>query len=239
MSKDVDLGECYLCGENVVKRSMTRHAKKCLRNYPVKGDSCSLYHLVVEGKYEPEYWLQLEIPGDAELDELDSFLRDVWLECCGHMSSFQIGQVSYLDNPLSNGGMSLIREEEGFDCEIQEKLSLKDTFFYSYDFGSTTKLKLRVVEVREGVPLKDGVVMLARNLAPSYECFKCRKPATVVRASGWGASIEDLFCEKCAKREIGEGMALPLVNSPRSGTYAYCGPSEGVVERYLPRQVEK
>ena len=38
-------------------------------------------------------------------EELDQFLRSIWLECCGHLSAFQIGSFQHdeddLDVPLS------------------------------------------------------------------------------------------------------------------------------------------
>lgn len=41
------------------------------------------------------YWLYLEMPARATLTDLDGFLRDIWLECCGHLSAFDIGTVRY------------------------------------------------------------------------------------------------------------------------------------------------
>jgi hypothetical protein len=42
----------------------------------------------VEGAYQKEYWLFLDIALNATLEDLDAFLRQIWLECCGHMSGF-------------------------------------------------------------------------------------------------------------------------------------------------------
>jgi len=35
------------------------------------------------------------MPARATLTDLDGFLRDIWLECCGHLSAFDIGTVRY------------------------------------------------------------------------------------------------------------------------------------------------
>ena len=39
------------------------------------------------------------MPADATLADLDRFLRDIWLECCGHMSQFTIGKARYISHP--------------------------------------------------------------------------------------------------------------------------------------------
>jgi len=39
--------------------------------------------------------MHIEMPVSGTLYDLDSFLRAVWLECCGHLSAFRIGKVSY------------------------------------------------------------------------------------------------------------------------------------------------
>lgn len=36
----------------------------------------------------PIYWLHVTARREAKLAELDRLLRDVWLECCGHLSEF-------------------------------------------------------------------------------------------------------------------------------------------------------
>jgi len=34
----------------------------------------------------------MQVKDNAALSDLDSFLRDIWLECCGHLSAFEIGE---------------------------------------------------------------------------------------------------------------------------------------------------
>ena len=41
------------------------------------------------------HWLHLEAPASVQLQLLDDFLRDLWLECCGHLSCFTIDGVRY------------------------------------------------------------------------------------------------------------------------------------------------
>ena len=41
--------------------------------------------------------------GSAALEELDYYLRTIWLECCGHLSRITIGGMLY-DRPSADSG---------------------------------------------------------------------------------------------------------------------------------------
>lgn len=38
-------------------------------------------------KYSKKYWLIIEVSENVTLKELDNFIRDIWVECCGHLSA--------------------------------------------------------------------------------------------------------------------------------------------------------
>lgn len=219
-------GTCAFCGSSFGKAAMTRHLKSCertkaserARKPSAKKTSC--LHLLVEGRYSPGYWMHLEAPSTATLETLDYLLRNTWLECCGHLSAFEIQGQSYIsyepEDPWEVGGRSM-RVALGKVLEPGMK------FHYEYDFGSTTELALRVVS--EGVAERTGksIRILARNDAPKISCDSCGEAATQVctaccyREDGW-------LCGKCAKRhKCGEEMFLPVVNSPRVGVCGYTG----------------
>ncbi|MDI6889312.1 MAG: hypothetical protein QMC78_06515, partial [Methanocellales archaeon] len=80
-------GKCSLCGSTYSKAAMRKHLESCMRTKR-SSDSDSVrkrdtFHIVVEGAHHPEYWMHLEADADATLEDIDSFLRDTWLECCG------------------------------------------------------------------------------------------------------------------------------------------------------------
>ncbi len=85
-------GKCELCGGTFGKAAMTRHLGSCRqKQVPQEGlKKTKLFHIVVEGRYLPQYWMHIEVPAKATLEDLDGFLRDTWLECCGHLSAFTI-----------------------------------------------------------------------------------------------------------------------------------------------------
>ncbi|MBN1202888.1 MAG: hypothetical protein JXJ20_13650, partial [Anaerolineae bacterium] len=171
------------------------------------------------------YWMHIEIPAAATLQDLDRFLRKIWLECCGHLSMFRIGEynyVSYVEDVYD------YPEDRDMRVPLGDVLEPGAAFTHEYDFGTTTYLTLKVIEDRTGVPSGDDLVyIMARNEQPEILCSACgNSPATEVCAaciwdgSGW-------LCDDCAPdHECGEDMLLPVVNSPRVGMCAYMGEIE-------------
>jgi len=215
---------------------MTRHLTSCLAKHdqaPEAGESKAkkgkLFHVVVEAKYNPDYWLHLEMPATTKLETLDHFLRDIWLECCGHLSAFKIeGQkrspVRSLSALLAADPMDW-RDPDEVDMEnrLGEVLRKGSKLSYEYDFGSTTKLTLKVVSEREGLVGKaNDVHLLARNDPPYIPCSRCQKAqATIIDME----DTNEWFCDQCAV-QVGlteSEMTLPVVNSPRTGVCAYTG----------------
>jgi hypothetical protein len=107
--KEVSVGVCRFCEQEFAKSKMTQHLKTCKTRQDEtskqEGDKERLFHLLVEGKYRPEYWMHLEVPAEMTLSELDDFLRAIWLECCGHLSEFEIDGTSYEASPDDDWGL--------------------------------------------------------------------------------------------------------------------------------------
>ncbi|HZU69668.1 MAG TPA: hypothetical protein VFA09_20510 [Ktedonobacteraceae bacterium] len=89
-----------------------------------------LFHIVVEGYYNPQYWMHLELPANDTFYDLDQFLRDIWLECCGHLSAFRVGNMSYSSDtedmmwgmPFADGDEEEDEDEEDYEEEDEEGL---------------------------------------------------------------------------------------------------------------------
>lgn len=106
MAGTTSKGTCNFCKGEFGKAGMTQHLKSCKQRAAAITESESdtkslgsektrLFHLIVEGHYNPQYWMHLEVPASESLETLDDFLRGIWLECCGHLSEFKIGDISY------------------------------------------------------------------------------------------------------------------------------------------------
>ncbi len=216
MSQQTLIGTCNLCGKRFSRASMTRHLNAC--GSPGAEPLKQSFHLFVEGRYSKAYWMHLAVPVEAPLSRVDAFLRQIWLECCGHLSALTIEGRSY--NSAKEPGAS------GMGTRLSSVLRPGLMFTYEYDFGSTTELNLKVVGIRDRGSHRGAVELLARNDAPQIACGECgSQPATQI-CTTCSCEDEGWLCESCAvDHECGEEMLLPVVNSPRVGVCAYAGDS--------------
>lgn len=198
-------GNCYICGKTLTKTGAKRHL--LTHEYSgAKPQKCRL--IKVEDSYDKNYWLYVDIPYTSTLGTLDSFLRNIWLECCGHMSAFYVGRY----------------EEIGMSKKIST-IPDGSVLGYEYDFGSTTELKISFVGTITRKWQKTAVRLLVRNEAPEYVCKECGKPADYICVECTYESDDPFFCEACAEKHFKEDheFGLPVVNSPRMGVCGYEG----------------
>ena len=216
-------GKCTFCGKEMTKGGLSKHLATCPQRVEVNsaadqksGKTERLYHLQVRDSYIPDFWLHLEMNGTATLNDLDRYLRAIWLECCGHLSQFSVGGWS--------------------GDEISKKTKVAQAFgrgmelTHIYDFGTSSETMVKPVAVREGKPLtRHPIYLMARNDIPEIQCMECEQPAKWLCME---CQIEHdqsgMLCDKHAKNhphdEYGEPMQL--VNSPRVGMCGYDGPAE-------------
>jgi hypothetical protein len=77
---------------------------------------------------------------------------------------------------------------------------------------------------------ENAIVLLARNIAPEFECSVCGEPATFINGGAWGDG--DTYCKKHAKRYEYDGLILPIVNSPGVRVCGYDGPNSKYAYEY-------
>lgn len=241
-------GVCRFCLQTFSGSAMGRHLSACRTKKERDAEEASgakkverIFRIKVSAY--GEFWLHLEMKASSKLSDLDRFLRSIWLECCGHLSQFTIHGEAYVptdEDPEDIGA-------ESMEVQLGSVLRVKDKFEYAYDFGSTTHLKGQIVSEREGT-LKEKVRILARNRIPEVACTHCGKPAT-----RYCTDCEEFYCRACLPEHgCEEGMAVPLVNSPRMGVCGYTGeqdpddfdrkdraPDEAVKKRKLPEALIK
>ena len=214
MARTSSKGICAFCKAEFGKSGIARHLATCTAKPPTTGAATPFYHVVVEGRGAPMYWMHLDVPAKATLQTLDQFLRNTWLECCGHMSAFEIGgqhYASYVDPGMGDKSMRVA---------LERVAKPGAALGYEYDFGSTTELYLRVLDTHPNTG-KD-IRILARNAPPAHACTTCGAPATTLCSECQMNDDAGLYCDTCAdKHECDEEMFLPLVNSPRAGVCAY------------------
>lgn len=210
MAKSQSKGKCLYCNEMLSKGSISRHLEKHLVVIPPVEKKKS-FHLRVE---DGPYFLQLLVDGDAQLQDVDSFLRRIWLECCGHMSQF------CLDGSWGT--------EEKMSQLARRVFVPGQKIWYAYDFGTSTELIIKVLSVHP-IATKEKVLLLSRNEPFEQLCDTCKKEqAAEMCAAHWEDDDERFFCETCAEAhqdecEEAEYSMVAVVNSPRMGACAYSG----------------
>jgi len=227
-------GNCVFCGREMTKGGLSRHLKTCPKRQEAvvtadaqSGRKETIFHLQVLDAWGGDYWLHMEMRGDAELYDLDQYLRSIWLECCGHLSAFEIDPYRYtqlFDSGWSHGN------EKSMHVQVRKLFASGQVIPYEYDFGTTSELLIKVIDSREGKALtQKPLYLMARNQAPQFECQECKKPAAWLCLE---CIYEDdqpgLLCEQHAENHPHEEYdePLPLENSPRTGMCAYSGPAE-------------
>lgn len=225
MTRRMSNGQCKLCGSTLSKSVMTKHLKSCKQKaqeseMPTPGRSSrktDVFHLLVEDCDSSVYWMHFEIPASVRLEVLDSFLRQIWLECCGHMSAFTIDGKTYSVAPMADF------DDENMKIRLDEVLNPGMKFFHEYDFGSPTHLVLKVISKEQKQIKGKSVRVLARNEPPLIPCISCGKIATQL-CSECHWSSEGWLCNECAaEHQCDSDMFLPVVNSPRVGMCGYTG----------------
>lgn len=234
-------GYCKYCGKEYAKGGMLRHLPTCkMRKVKLEAESGKskggYYELAITDRYDSDYWLIIEIKEMATLEDLDEFIRDIWVECCGHLSAFTIDGETYESDP---GTDSFWGESENMDHKLKDVLTVGDKIEYEYDFGSTTELVIKVQDYRIGKGEPDRITLLSRNNPIKKLCSHCRK-----NEAKW-VDVEEMYgetpfwCEECLDGEYPDGeeddelYLLPVCNSPRMGVCDYEG-SDKYPDQFVP-----
>lgn len=219
MARTTNSGQCLFCKGIFSKQTMAKHLASCeKRKAAPKGATAqSIFHLLVEGLQAPDYWLHLEAAASAKLKDLDDLLREVWLECCGHLSVFNIGGQNYSVSPMQEFG------DKNMNISLNKILAPRMKFQHDYDMGTTTELSIKVLAVQEAKMKSGEIKIVARNEPPIYKCSVCQEIATQI-CSQCVFEGNPFVCDDCAEdHDCGEEMLLPVVNSPRMGMCGYTG----------------
>ena len=249
-------GKCLFCRKTFAKAGINRHLSTHIKEKEKSGKPGQSFFVKVETSKRwgsTPYFLSLWIDGETTLQDLDNFLRNIWLDCCGHLSAFRdpSGRINGILYDKDEDEMDEDFEDEDDDDEedddvfgslfgyqreddISKKCKAGKIFFiglvmdYEYDFGSTTELRITVMD-EYSVKADEDIVLLSRNEPLKIICSICGKvPATqMCPYCIYEEGAE--FCDQCAKKhakkceDFDEDSSMPIVNSPRSGVCGYTG----------------
>jgi len=218
-------GLCQYCGAEVTRTTAPAHLLACPKSktamksktnqrrsvYPTK-----VYYLGAEATGWPEFWLDLEVRGEAQLQDVDDYLRAIWLECCGHMSAFTLG----------GWGTPQLAKEGSVGAVFRHRAKI----MHVYDFGTESWTTVKRVSVRTGQPATHRPIsLMVRNQLPPVVCIECGAPAQwlcsecVVEEERMG-----FLCARHRQTHPHDNYGAPLkvVNSPRLGLCGYTGPAK-------------
>ena len=207
--KIVTKGICEKCKQLICKNSAKKHIDKCFNID--KKENPNAFQIKIQWPHTNSiYWLYIVVPFKFTLENLDEFLRDIWLECCGHLSQFIINNTRYF---------SYTEYGDEYPMTVATKKVLYPSlkFKHEYDFGSTTKLLLEVIGLINTTATNE-ITILMQNQEPEYKCYSCGAKATLI------SEYSDKFlCKSCGNpnNENENLYYSPLVNSPRTGVCGY------------------
>lgn len=208
------LGKCAGCGKKLAVRAMATHISKC---GSLSGANDATV-ILVKSPYLRAYWLYLSLSPKATLDDLDRLLREYWVECCGHLSTFSAKDgTEYASEGWEEDGLE--QNMRPMDKANASKiLPAGASLSYEYDMGTTTELVVESLGVHSLCAAKK-IAILARNNPPAATCDKCGAKAELVACDD-----DKAFCKECAKKiDEDETPLLPIVNSPRTWQCGYTG----------------
>ncbi len=204
-------GKCIYCQILVSQKEMAKHIAGHLakEEKEKKGTKTETYcHIEVESG---PMFLHFLVKGSAKMKLIDQYLRDIWLECCGHMSAFQHEN-------------SIVVMSDRVEAVFSPKIKI----LYDYDFGTTTRVSLKALK-RYQLAYKENITLLSRNQPLKLLCATCKKKPATCLCSACQWETYSYFCETCAKKhadiceDYKDYSKMPVVNSPRMGECGYTG----------------
>ena len=230
---------CYICKKDYQNNGMTRHLKSCLiknAGYNADANNADTGFLIhVTARYNNAYSLYMMVDGCVRFEELDCYLRDIWLDCCDHLSHFEI-EGEYFES------CTVSIHEQSMEDEVGDLFYPGLTFTYEYDFGSTTYLTLSVKGAFESAGKERGIRLLARNRPVEYTCERCEKTANFHYINPYDGEC-GMVCSACKRKMEQENDEIDFskwVNSPRVGVCAYEGPADDILfMRHTPLKHKK
>jgi hypothetical protein len=169
-----------------------------------------------------KHQLWVKVNDSVTLRDIDLFLKNHWVECCGHMTLMKIMDVEFTYNTerkyngQNNGEFTM---KTPLSC-----INALDTYrlVYWYDMGSTTEIYIETVEklqpnesnmsaTTKSYSQSTSIEIIHENSPYEYKCDSCGDPAVFIEEY-------EPKCKSCIKDME---LALSICNSPRMGICGY------------------
>jgi hypothetical protein len=203
----VSFGKCVFCDElieqQLIEKHLLNHLKTMTKNATITKNNFK--HVIIKLDI---FFIHLLVKSTKKLSNIDSFIKKIWVECCGHISDFRQKTKIIPKN-------SILKD---FD-ETTTKLT------YTYDYGDSTILDL-ILKKSYDLDIDDDLIILTRNEPIDFKCQICNK-----NTSESICIICDFvfLCNTCSTKhekecsDYEDYAKSSIVNSPRMGVCGYEG----------------
>ena len=204
-------GKCLYCNQIFTQKEIEKHLAKHLaemEKIATNGKAIDFCHIVAESN---EMFLHLLVKNSTTCRDLDDYLKEIWVECCDHMSAFT----------LKNNELAMSKKVQ---MVFEPKVKLQ----YSYDFGSTTRFSIKCLKYYK-LDLKAKIILLSRNEPLKLICSICNAKPAINICTTCIYEKYAFYCEECSVEHAKECSdfedysCMPVVNSPRMGICVYTG----------------
>ena len=129
-------GQCLYCGKMFAKAGINRHLNTHLKDFTKTGEAGKSFLVkVITAKQcgATPYFLCLWVDGETSLKKIDIFLRDIWLECCGHLSAFNSLSINGKKVDIEHLIDDLDEEDEDEDMDDEEEYDDEEDLIDIFD----------------------------------------------------------------------------------------------------------
>ena len=207
------VGKCLFCNQKYSQSEIGKHLAKHLSKMEKEDKqkaTKSYHHVIVEAA---EMFLHILVDSNAKMKVIDNYLRNIWLDCCGHLSNF--GHKNF---------------KVSMSHTIADVFAPKVKIYHDYDYGSTTRVQLKSAK-SYALHLKESLILLSRNEPLKIMCLTCKKQPAVYLCSVCIYDDNAFFCGACSLQhakecsDFDDYAKMDVVNSPRMGVCGYEGGS--------------
>ena len=221
--------QCLGCRKTLNTKAARNHLKTCIEKAEIPPGRTPKPMFLVSATAgfndtNTVYALYTLMPNNATLRDIDELLRETWLECCGHLSSFDSGGTRFVSDGFNTGLFGY--QDPSFDHRAAQAIPPDSEAEYQYDMGSTTCLTVRVQPAPEQArawlaqhDIDPGSPVL-QNLMPEL-CDRCGQEASHFRP-------EEVLCTSCLPKDSRTFVELLATTPPT------CRQCDEEATRYRP-----
>ena len=190
--------QCLGCRKTLNTKAARNHLKSCIAKAEIPPGRTPKPMLLVSAtagydNTKTVYVLYTLMPKNVTLRDIDELLRETWLECCWHLSSFDSGGTRFVSDGFDTGLSGY--QDLSFDHRAAWAIPPDSEAEYQYDMGSTTCLTVRAQPAPEQAQawlaqhdIDPGSPVL-QNLMPEL-CDSCGQEASHFRPA-------EVLCTGC------------------------------------------